>query len=270
VPSDAPTENPTAAPTDAPTASPTSVPTPVPTESPTASPTAAPTASPTAIPTEVPTAAPTDMPTFCPTTSFPTVAPTSFATNSPTCKSDEILYFNDFEGLSSLTGWENGLLTDDLNCTGFSKFLGVYGLDNNANFPKLLLNSIPTDVLHVLLEFDFYEIDSWDFADNDRVNIQINNEPNITIGPFEKFSLDCNSTIVSGDINGIVRALAPPVDQCFAFWPDQKHHVSLTLPSRLFTTDGTLAVKLMPITNQPISDESAGFDNFKITAHWQC
>jgi PT repeat len=230
---------------------------------------------PTAAPTEAPTDAPTNAPTASPTgtpTEVPTTSPTLMPTTSPTCRTDEIFYFMDFEGASinSQTGWENGILNNDLNCTHFTNFLGRYSGDGRNALPRRKFSDIPLDALNIVFEFDFYEIDSWDgFFIDDSLKIQINNETT-HLGRFQFDRDEGEYTIVAGDIIFTVKSLGPPVKQCFGDWLDQKHHVTLTLPRRLFATDGTLDVTFIPFLDQDLNDESSGFDNIKITAHWQC
>ena len=106
-------------------------------------------------------------PTAAPNTLAPTVAPTVCATqlspslttpsppHAPTCVTVSTTVLDDFESMS-LTGWTDGILTQS---PYFTTFLGRNG---GVLYPEKLYTGITVMASILKLEFDFYEIDSWD------------------------------------------------------------------------------------------------------------
>jgi hypothetical protein len=280
LPTFTPTHLPTVAPTKAPiTASPTPSPTFLPTALPTLAPTRAPiTASPTPSPTFIPTALPTVVPTRAPITALPTVAPTVVpTTTAPTvcaapspsgavstavsnCTISSVAMLDDFE-ISALTGWTNGKVEN--SSTAFTSFLGRYGASGSA---EKVYTTIPTNASKLTLNFDFYEIDSWD---GESFSVEINCVT-ILLGTFLYGTNEGNRTGVVGDVQFETRATVhgAPINMGFGSFADQIHHVTINLPSR-FVNNGLLKVKFSSTLNQDLTDEAFGIDNIKITAY-QC
>ena len=121
-------------------------------------------------------------------------------------------------------------------------------------------------------EFDFYEIDSWDAADQDSVFISIHGIK-IPLGVFDSKTDEGVRSSVVGDIMIETRSQGAPAHRCFgsgdSYWWDQKHHVTVTLPKRVYA-DGSLCMKFEVSLSSGIDNESAGFDNIQITAHRPC
>ena len=257
-----PTASPTAGPTVAPTANPTSEPTSTPTSNPTAGPTETPTVSPTATPTARPTAIPTAHPTYVPSQSF-----------LPSCVGDQVLYFEDFESVSSHadTNWTNGLLAEEVNCTYFTKFLGRYTGMNTTLWPlpEKTFSGIPTASSMLKLEFDFYEIDSWD---TEPLSVQVNNDT-ILLGTFRHQTNEGTTSGfsgISGDIAFTTKSDGGVGFRCFnTIREDQIHHVTISLPSRIFAS-GSIFVKFVPGIDSGLHDESLGIDNIKLTSQVSC
>ena len=254
----APTKPPTAAPVwMVPTKPPTKPPTPAPVWMvPTKPPTVATTPGPTAVSTNAPTVAATPGstagPTFAPTevaTAGPTTAttapaaatagPTS-ATVPTTCVSEQVVSFEDFE-INGKVGWTNGKLS---KCDYFTRFLGRYGSADADPFKTY--TGIPTDGSSVVVEFDFYEIDSWEKIQGDAAYINIDGVQ-IPIGIFDALTDEGATSASVGDIQITTVSQGAPAQHCFRKqvdkkWYDQKHHVKVTLPSS-FVSDGKLVVK---------------------------
>ena len=263
-PTPGPTYRPTVSPTPGPTANPTSLPTSDPTPGPTTRPTANPTPDPTYRPTPSPTPEPTTKPT-----SLPTVVPTASPTFKPTpvpCVREEVIVMEDFED-KNLTGWQYGK-TD--SCSYFTNFLGRYG--KGDRFPTKTYFGIPTDASTVTIEFDFYEIDSWDGSESDSVLVNIDGVA-VPIGIFDART---DEGVRNGEKDGIEiesTSQGAPAEQCFGVNGttsfDQKHHVKLTIPS-IYFSDGSLSVTFETYVSSVSADESAGFDNVKITVYKSC
>jgi len=156
-----------------------------------------------------------------------------------------------FEG--GATGWSD----NSTNSAGqFTEFLGRFGGTNGlASLTKnYTLSGLQTQVT---IEFDFYELDSWDY---ELFNFYIDgsmmfsdefkhNREDFTSGP----PINAASLLFVGD-NG---------NQSFGFasWPDQAFHYSLTFN----TVSTNLLLGFGTTLNQGINDESWGIDNVRIT-----
>ena len=94
-------------------------------------------------------------------------------------------------------------------------------------FPEKLYAGIPTSASMLKLEFDFYEIDSWD----DEVFAVYINNAGILLGYFNHI-LDEGTQVGSvGDVRVEIQSLGPPLDLGFnPHFGDQIHHVTIYLP----------------------------------------
>ena len=214
-----------------------------------------PTLSPVVLPAPQPVANPTPVPTPVPTPAL-----------SQTCVRDQVLVTEDFEN-RSISGWTSGKLD---YCPYFTNFLGRYG--NGDDYPSKTFTNIPTDASTVTIEFDFYEIDSWESFDQDSVFIDINGVK-IPLGVFDSRCDEGVRSFMVGDIYIETRSQGAPANLCFGsgdkYWWDQKHHVTVSLPKR-FYMNGSLCVKFEIFLTSGFDNESAGFDNIQITAHRPC
>ena len=184
------------------------------------------------------------------------------------CSRDEVVAFEDFEG-QSLTGWTKGQLD---YCAYFTNFLGrfaAFDLD-----PVKTYSNIPVDASMLTLEFDFYEIDSWEATEQDCAVININNV-RIPIGIFDSSSDEGTMNKTVDGIELVSASQGAPSEHCFgkndsnSMWFDQKHHVTVTVPNSYFS-NGNLTVKFQTYVSGDKENESAGYDNIKITAHRSC
>uniref|UniRef100_A0A7S1UTB9 Uncharacterized protein n=1 Tax=Grammatophora oceanica TaxID=210454 RepID=A0A7S1UTB9_9STRA len=170
-----------------------------------------------------------------------------------------------------MDGWVNGKI-DDTQQAGFTKFLGRYG-DGDDHPSKTFF--VPSDAEELVFEFDFYEIDSWE-SDSQ-------NGPDCIFGVFggsNKIHLGAfNSTDEredSGEVEGIRWqrvSLNPPEHLGFGGGSDanrdQKHRVTAYVPPEYYRS-GEIELQLLYTLTDGIRDESAGFDNVKITARYDC
>ena len=189
------------------------------------------------------------------------------------CGAGTVLETNDFEGDKALDGWTNGKLDYD---HGFTRFLGRFVGEDSDPQKKF---EVPKDAEHAVLSFDFYEIDSWNGVfDNsqDALYVYINHEE-VYIGTF-KVTEDEGSWYATsaGGIRMDRKSQGPPRHIGFRndgldVFKDQIHHVELKIPSSFYAADGHFTLRIdTRITAKNIHDESAGFDNFKLTAFGTC
>ncbi len=150
-----------------------------------------------------------------------------------------------FEGMAIpvLEGAENS--TDD-SVPELSKFLGR--LERHKVISKTF--DVPGDLETVQIEFDFYEIDSWD---NEYFTVYINNEE-VSSEPFHQNNSEENYA------NSIV--LSDPENLGFSSYKDQKHRYSFEAP----VVNGQVTLGFSAALSSSTSDESWGIDNVKISA----
>lgn len=188
------------------------------------------------------------------------------------CDPTVVVHEEDFEN-ESLVGWKNGKIDSD---PGFTKFLGRFVKNSPDPYKSF---TVPTNAESVLVEFDFYEIDSWN-SDNrygpDNISVLIDNDL-LEIGVF-------NSKTDEGfrhgtSPNGIrweSRSQGPPRHIGFQNggldrMVDQIHHIAALVPSFFFRADGRITLRFVTdVTASSLRDESSGFDNIKLTANFDC
>ena len=126
-----------------------------------------------------------------------------------------------------------------------------------------MYTGISTTASILRLEFDFYEIDSWG---NDAFAVFINCFT-IQLGLF---NVDKYQGMRGGfveDVHFETNSLGSPTDLGFGGFDDQRHNVTIDLPSRFF--NGLLQVQFGSNLDRVIDNKSYGIDNIKITAY-QC
>ena len=111
------------------------------------------------------------------------------------------------------------------------------------------------------LEFDFYELDSWDYE----TFAVVINCVTISLGIFFWNIDEGTRQGTVGDVSFKTQSLGAPANVEFNAYSDQAHHVTINLPSRF--VNGVLNVKFLSSLNGDASDESFGIDNIKITAY---
>ena len=196
---------------------------------------------------------------------------TARPTPSPACQPTIVESEEDFED-RSLAGWTNGKLDFD---PGFTNFLGRFVKGNHDPFKTY---HVATDADVAVVEFDFYEIDSWN-SDNrygpDRIFLLIDTEI-LDIGIFGSNRDEGVKRRTTP--NGIVwerRSQGPPRHIGFrngrTYFRDQIHHITATVPSEFFSTDGQITLTFQTrVTATRATDESSGFDNIIITSKFDC
>ena len=168
-----------------------------------------------------------------------------------------VIYQDDFEG--TVSGWSNNQTDFDPDVT---RFLGRFDVNPTSTSRTF---TVPANTDQLIIEFDLYRFDSWD--------------DNAEFG-FDRFEIDIDSTQifslpfpnpqaarsgVSGNVDWEHSPLTGTVEIAFntgEFWFDQLHRVVITVNNPGPTVDLTLRADL----TQGGNDESAGYDNFLVTA----
>jgi large repetitive protein len=145
---------------------------------------------------------------------------------------------------SGATGWTDNTISYGAN---FSYFLGRFSLDP-SNAPQVASKTftLSGNQTAVNIDFDFYEIDSWD---------------------GEVFKVSADGNVLTDQLYWTSWGYAsydplPGTDLGFAFYADQIHHFSFIYN----TTAASLTLSFESTLNQPVPDESWGIDNLRITA----
>ena len=147
-------------------------------------------------------------------------------------------------------GWSNNTTTN--SGTALTTFLGRFG--NNQGVGKTYaLSGLQTEVT---VEFDFYEIDSWDY---EQFNFYVNN----SLVFSDEFKHDREDFTEGPQISA--QSLLFQDDDGhqnlgFSHWPEQAFHYSYTFA----TTDTEMVIGFRGAITSSIEDESWGIDNVKI------
>ena len=183
------------------------------------------------------------------------------------CVPSQPVAYENFED-GSLRGWTNGRID---SAPVFTKFLGRYGKhDRYPNDPFKTFRRIPRNADYVELTFDFYEIDSWDASHGDYLGVVIDGK-RIDLGRFDTHQNENGRTGTNHGISFRIASQAPPRNIGFnTRWNDQIHRITIIIPDRFFERDGRIKVMFQTRVNEIISNESAGFDNIRITAKFNC
>ena len=168
-----------------------------------------------------------------------------------------VIYQDDFEG--TVTGWSNNTTDFDPDVT---RFLGRFA--NNPTSTSQTF-TIPANTDQVVIEFDLYRFDSWDNGSQhgfDRFEVEIDNNEIFSL-PFPNPQAARSGT--SPNVDWSHTPLTGRVELAFTagrYWFDQLHRFEIIVNN----PGPSLALTLRADLSQGINDESAGFDNFLITA----
>jgi len=186
-----------------------------------------------------------------------------------TCKRGDVTIdqFN-YASVTALSsaGWFNGNLNAD--CPALTQFLGRF--DSASPFPYKTY-TIPPATTQVKVEFDFYQIDSWD-GGTDSLRVLLNSL-SIDLGSFQTSDISTPGHVPGTPVNrqyptdvsvvlNTLKRTTPIV--CFKTGDEIIHHVAITLPNKYFST-GKLTLELQTWLTDYVRDEASGFDNIKIT-----
>ena len=149
---------------------------------------------------------------------------------------------------------------------GFTTFLGRYGKGMASPYRTF---DVPAAAAWVVIEFDFYESDSWKVNSSDKAYAWMGGTK-ISLGSITN---DVMYTILKGSNANVEKhSLGAPAH--LGFNPnatDQKHHVKLELAKATGMYDnGKFRLKLEVDTDGVLANESGGWDNFKISIKSDC
>jgi len=168
-----------------------------------------------------------------------------------------VVYQDDFE--AGVSGWSNN---DTDFAPAVSNFLGRFAVGNTETSR---IFTLPSNTEELRIEFDLYRFDSWDnFAQFgfDRFEIEIDG--------VEIFSLAFPNPqdMRSGSVGNVSWSHTPLTGReelgftTGQFWFDQLHRFVLIVEN----PGASVELKLRADLSQQENDESAGYDNFLITA----
>ena len=164
------------------------------------------------------------------------------------------------DGEKDLAGWKNGRMESGGHLT---TFLGRFGSD--LPVPEKTY-ALATNTESVDIEFDFYQIDSWDGGSKwgpDKFIVEVNGK-NVDLGAFGM--RDSETTEEGTSPDGIKWTTSKgPAEKVFGteHWTDKIIKVTMSVPRTVLGMQLTL--KFIVDTNEGYLNEAAGIDNLKIT-----
>jgi len=168
-----------------------------------------------------------------------------------------VIYQDDFEG--AVTGWSDNQTDFDPDVT---RFLGRF--DENPTSTSRTF-TLPPNTNELIIEFDLYRFDSWDNNTQfgfDRFEIDIDGTEIFSL-PFPNPQAARSGT--TGNVDWEHSPLTGRVELAFntgQFWFDQLHRYRIVVNN----PGPTVALTLRADLTQGGDDESAGYDNFLVTA----
>jgi hypothetical protein len=180
------------------------------------------------------------------------------------CDESVVIGYEDFES-GSHGSWNEGVISYE---PALTKFLGRLNKETNHVDNTYFVSPSASSVT---VEFIMYEIGRWD--PDDTFTIAINSR-RINLGKFYEEDLTENIlNYESGNSDGISwqrYSVTPAMDVAYdSVHVDQAHKVELRISPSYYTA-GRLDIELRVNMNKSINNESAGIDNFKVTAHGLC
>lgn len=173
-----------------------------------------------------------------------------FVISMPQFSFADLISSEDFEGGAS--GWSNN--STDNTVPAFTEFLGRFtGTSETQSVYKTF--SLPGDQLSVVVEFDFYEIDSWDGDNNANDSFVVFIDDNVVVDAYYYHWSD------DDDRDPHSTPYADPADIGFNTWNDQQHHFVINVP----TTASSIKLGFGSGLDQDLSDESWGIDNVTVS-----
>ena len=150
----------------------------------------------------------------------------------------------------------------------FTRFLGRYGKNDGGRYPSKVFH-VPRNAKELVLEFDFYEIDSWDKSHRDYLCIVFDGKM-VDIETFDTHQSENGRGTTRNGVRFQVRSLTNPANIGFAHWNDQKHRITMDVSPLYYQADGQIKIEFQARLNEAIHNESAGYDNIKLTASYGC
>jgi hypothetical protein len=167
----------------------------------------------------------------------------------------QLIYADDFE--NGVSGWS---VNASASSPATTQFLGRFAAGNTTTSRTF---TVPPGSASVVIDFDFYRLDSWDNNAQygyDRFRVDINGAQIFSVAPIPMPSPLTGS---NGNASWSFTAIGNYVDRAFnPTREDQFMHV------RIILTDPptNLTLTLHSLVDQVVDDESGGYDNFRIEA----
>ena len=177
--------------------------------------------------------------------------------NAPTLLTETIIYEEDFEGGTS--GWNNNTTTTN---TTLSEFWGRFNRNINVSGDQELFQtfSLSGTQEYVTVEFDFYEIDSWD---NEFFYVFIDDQQVLNNHRYHHNTYDLEANSTNGDVTYRVQELTDGLGWIAYNGTRNDQVVTYSLTIKTTDTDFKLGFGTsLNATN--FNDESFGIDNIRI------
>ena len=196
---------------------------------------------------------------------------------APSASAQVVIYDDDFEVASTAAGWDfvqaNGNVVPSTTQfdADYSRFLGYF--DNSPNTARRSF-AMPAGTTRAEVVFDFYRFDSWDDSAQwgfDRFQVEVNDGQvfSLPFSPKPPAAQGNSGTtaLTGGNVDWSWVELAPAANNAVnltdrPWYFDQPFRFTLMIDN----PGPNLKLELITATNQGGTDESAGFDNVKVTA----
>ncbi|CAB9512133.1 expressed unknown protein [Seminavis robusta] len=191
------------------------------------------------------------------------------------CEPSVVLVDEDFESEEdeqswregSEYSWSGGITTETSDLGHFLGRLGQSRERVSQNFTVPLSGGISAD--SVTLEFQLYQIDRW-LDSEDTVTLEVGGASKVVLGELSSHPAH---HFLAGEVDGISWSCNNTVSGTnLGFLPDNDaiHSVKLQIPAGFFASSGVLEIAIVVSASLDIDEQSAGIDNFKLTAHYSC
>jgi len=190
-----------------------------------------------------------------------------------TCEPSIVLVDEDFEAGEDESSWHEGseyswyggITTES---AGFGHFLGRLG-EGNAEVSQVFVipsaGGITAD--SVSLEFNLYQIDNWESTGDAFIVVVGGTE--VSLGNMLE---NVEGEYLNGEVGGVSwsrTTTSSGSNLGFLSANDSVHFVQLEISAGFFSS-GILRIDFKAITSSDIDLQSAGVDNFKLTARYSC
>ena len=186
------------------------------------------------------------------------------------CRASKVTHHHKFDH-GKKHGWHNARTTK--SDTDYGDFLGRYTAKHDDPFRTFSVNK---HAEYVVVEWDFYEIDSWDGASRaygpDSYGVKVDDDE-FSMGFYTAWKDEgWRGGESYGGITWESDSAGPPRYIGFRDdYLDQIHHAKAIVPQSFFKDDGKIVFSfLLHLSSKSLNDESAGFDNIRVIEHFDC
>eukprot|EP00543_Licmophora_paradoxa_P017721 CAMPEP_0202460870 /NCGR_PEP_ID=MMETSP1360-20130828/46330_1 /ASSEMBLY_ACC=CAM_ASM_000848 /TAXON_ID=515479 /ORGANISM="Licmophora paradoxa, Strain CCMP2313" /LENGTH=348 /DNA_ID=CAMNT_0049082697 /DNA_START=35 /DNA_END=1078 /DNA_ORIENTATION=- len=179
------------------------------------------------------------------------------------CRNEQLFSTENFEQVrGEAEGWTEGRVSNGGKI--LTKYLGQFSRGDTTG-KRYPIRFMPASVR---IEFDLYELDSWDGNKGqarDYVAVYIDGE-RMDLGYFQEEQNErFRSDTTEGGIKWEMKSKTGPqqLEQGTEKALDQIHHVVAQVPPKFYAHDGELELYFQFVTSEEENDESGGVDNIK-------